>query len=295
MHRILVATDFSTRSDRALRRALLLARQSSAKLVLLHVVDDDQPTQMVEAQRDESTNLLEELTQTARADGIGCEFSVVLGDPFERIALAAEELRADLVLLGPHRRQILRDIFVGTTAERIIRTSGRPVLMVNGFPTSLHRTVVIAMDFTPYSATAARAARQLGLLEHGEPIALHVIEDATGPLARASIPMQELRVREMQEEETAHAKLAQIVAEAGVGASLRVVRSNEESTSMAINNWAQRLSADLVVVGTHGRSGLEKWLLGSVAECVLAHSTIDVLAVPPDSAIDDVSPKASAT
>ncbi len=49
---------------------------------------------------------------------------------------------------------------------------------------------------------------------------------------------------------------------------------------MAIRDWAEKLETDLLVVGTHGRSGIKKWMLGSVAEGVLARSTIDVLAVP---------------
>ena len=109
MHRILIATDFSTRSDRALRRGFLLAHQASANIILLHVVDDDQPRQIVEAHRSETTTLLDELCKTARdKDGLNCETRVVIGDPFQGIAQASEDLRADIVLLGPHRRQLLR-------------------------------------------------------------------------------------------------------------------------------------------------------------------------------------------
>ena len=63
LERILVATDFSTRSDRALRRGVLLARQASAGLVVAHIVDDDQPHGLVQAERQESTALLHDLAQ----------------------------------------------------------------------------------------------------------------------------------------------------------------------------------------------------------------------------------------
>jgi len=71
MERILVSTDFSTRSDRALRRGSLLARQSSAELVIVHVVDDDQPRRLVEVAQVEATVYLHELARTMRElDGI---------------------------------------------------------------------------------------------------------------------------------------------------------------------------------------------------------------------------------
>lgn len=58
----------------------------------------------------------------------------------------------------------------------------------------------------------------------------------------------------------------------------------DESTGMTINNYAKAGKVDLIVVGTHGRSGLESWLLGSVAESVLSHAEVDVLAVPRSAA-----------
>jgi nucleotide-binding universal stress UspA family protein len=235
---------------------------------------------MVEAHRSETTTLLDELCKTARGeDGLNCESRVVIGDPFQGIAQASEDLRADIVVLGPHRRQLLRDIFLGTTAERTIRTSGKPVLMANGFPAGQYRTVLIAMDFSACSVAAAQAAKQLGLLEQSRAISLHVMDETSGPLALASLPMQELRLRQMQEEERTHEKLSELMAKIGVGGSLHVVRPKEESTPMAIHSWSKTLKADLIVVGTHGRSGFQKWMLGSVAEGVLAHATADVLAV----------------
>lgn len=119
--RILVATDFSPQSDRALRRGSLLARQNSAKLVLTHVVDDDQPERLIDVDRLEATALLQDLAQTIREnDKIECESQVVLGDAFQGIVKVADEISADLLVLGPHRRQVLRDVFVGTTAERTL-------------------------------------------------------------------------------------------------------------------------------------------------------------------------------
>jgi nucleotide-binding universal stress UspA family protein len=283
MQRILVATDFSTRSDRALRRASLLARQASAALVLVHVVDDDQPRRLIDAERQEATALLHDLAQSVRnSDGIDCENRVVLGDAFEAIVRLADEVGADLLVLGPHRRQVLRDSFFGTTAERTIRTSRKPVLMANGVPASPYRRILLATDFSEASVSAAQAAQQLRLLASAEAIALHVLDPAEGgPITRAATPVKEGEDRLAAAEVRAMDDLDALGRKLGIVAARRVVRPSEESTGMAINNAAKTEKADLIVVGTHGRSGLEKWLLGSVAESVLSAADVDVLAVPP--------------
>ncbi|MGV1015702.1 MAG: universal stress protein, partial [Methyloceanibacter sp.] len=177
MQRILVATDFSTRSDRALRRASLLARQSAAQMILVHVIDDDQPQRLVEFKRREATAFLQDLVKTLCADdGLPCESRVVLGVPFQRIIDTADELNADLIVLGPHRRQILRDTFLGTTAERTIRYSRHPVLMANAPPSGPYRSILIATDLSDCAGVAAQAAKDLGLLEGAEIVALHVLD-----------------------------------------------------------------------------------------------------------------------
>ncbi|MGF1526783.1 MAG: universal stress protein [Candidatus Competibacterales bacterium] len=87
--RILVATDFSTRSERALRRGTLLAKALGAKLSLVHVNDDDQPKRIVAAERAAAADLLNEFVQTLQqSDGLVCDGQLVEGDPFEGIARA---------------------------------------------------------------------------------------------------------------------------------------------------------------------------------------------------------------
>jgi nucleotide-binding universal stress UspA family protein len=282
MERILVSTDFSTRSDRALRRGCLLGRQLSAELIILHVVDDDQPRRLVEVARAEATALLHELARTVREiDGIDCESRVVLGDPFQGIVDAAAELGVELVILGPHRRQILRDIFLGTTAERTIRHSGQPVIMANGVPAGPYSVILIATAFSDCSSIAVETAKELGLLEHAETITLHVLDPPDlSPIVSASMTRQEFEDRLAEEEARANRKLDEFIRKAGIVSAGCVVKLNEVSTALAIKNCAQGKKADLVIVGMHRRTGIEKWLRSSVAESVLSSSDVDVLVVP---------------
>lgn len=280
---ILVATDFSTRSDRALRRGMLLARDLGARLTLVHVVDDDQPAQIVEAERVAAAALLDEHARTLKeGDGLDCDARIVEGDPFEGISRAAEELVADLVLIGPHRRQVLKDVFTGTTAERTMRISRRPVLMANGSPAGSYRHVLVAVDLSECSADALRALQHLGFAERTSVSVMHVFDTVgTSVMMRggnsADGPQSYI------EEQAAHAaqELEAFLADAGFDPIGQLVRHNASSTALVIGEAAQELSAGLVVVGTRGRSGFSRLVLGSVAQEVLRTASVDVLAVPP--------------
>ncbi|MDP2333671.1 MAG: universal stress protein [Reyranella sp.] len=293
MKKLLVATDFSTRSDRAIRRAILLAKRHGAGITLVHAVDDDQPQQIAEAERNAATDLLTEQAHTLREiDGVPCDWRVVTGEPFEAIASAGEEVAADLVLLGAHRRLALRGIFVGTTAERTIRTSRRPILMANAVPASPYRRVLIAVDLTAGSGDAVRAVGALGLDTGAEVGVVHVFEAPGNSLvAQAAMTQTQSAAYLMDEEARAAGELSAFLRGLNVQPVRWVLKPYSSSAADAICAAARETSADLVVVGTCGRTGFEKFLLGSVAEEVLRVSDRDVLAVPPSSASSGLSPR----
>ena len=100
MQRILTTTDFSMRSQRSVRRAGLLARKTGAELMLLHVVDDDQPAHLIELERNEASKLLEgQQESTAELRDIPCRFIVNTGDAFDVILHTAESTSADLIVM----------------------------------------------------------------------------------------------------------------------------------------------------------------------------------------------------
>ncbi|UYN97284.1 MAG: universal stress protein [Enhydrobacter sp.] len=282
MKRIFVATDFSTRSDRALRRAVLLARRTSVDIVLVHVVDDDQPARLVTAREREARELLAEFAATLHGvDGVDCDTRVLLGEPSEQIAEAAANLGADVVVMGPHRRQALRDVFVGTTLDRTIRRSGHPIVVANAAPAGPYGRVLVATDFSPGSAAAAKAMRTLRFLDGLEVVVLHAFEaSAQRLLVRSSMTMDQWRDYLAQEEARAAEELAKFLKEVNLAPTRGLVRLADPSPAAAIRACARAEKADLVVMGTHGRTGPAKLLLGSVTEDVLRDADIDVLVVP---------------
>ena len=280
---ILVATDFSVRSDRAIRRAILTARDYAASLVLTHAVDDDQPSRIVRAERSAAATLLDEQARTIReSDGVDCTPHLVIGDPFEGIAAAAAEMQPDLVVLGPHRRQAMKDVFVGTTAERTIRGSGHPVLMANAVPARPWRHVLIAVDMSDGSREAARTIAALGLDTHAVITVMHAFHAPTPPaLARTGATEGAFEAYYEEEAERLRGTLDAYLRDLPIAPASRIVERIVVSPSETIGTVAHSISADLVVLGTRGRSGLARYVLGSVCEAVLRTSSLDVLAIPP--------------
>lgn len=283
MKSILVATDFSERSDRALRRATLLAKGAGARLTLVHVVDDDQPERLLEAERAAAASILNDLIQTLKnADGMECDFRTVEGDPFEGILRAAGDLEPDIVVIGPHRRHALKDVFVGTTAERAIRASRRPILMANGVPAGSYRNTLVAVDLSECSADALRTLKDLVLDKNAAVSVLHVFDaPGTSLMSRASVSENDRRDYVANEARRASQELDTFLKQINFAHFPRLVRHNDSTTADVISKVAQELSADLLVVGTRGRTGIGRLLLGSVTHEVLRKATIDVLSVPP--------------
>lgn len=283
MKKLLVATDFSERSDRALRRATLLARQFEAKLEVVHVVDDDQPKRVVDADYDQASQLLRQLTETLRdVDGVDCDMRVILAPPFAGIVRAAEELGPDLLVIGPHRRQVLRDVFIGTTAERTIRSVTCPVLMVNASPAGRYRHVLQTTDLSDGSRDALRRLPALGITKNEMTSMLYVFDAPALRLAFSGSIPQEDQTHYLEDEKRAASRdLAKFVIASGLGGCQQVVRYEASAAQHEILKAAAEEQADLIVLSTHGRSGMAKLLIGSVTEQVLKNSTIDVLAIPP--------------
>jgi len=282
MQTIMVATDLSTRSDRALRRATLLARGTSAHLILVHVIDDDQPSPLVEVSQRETGILLAQLARTVQdVDGVPCEAKIMLGEPFQGISDAAEELNADLLVMGPYRRQALREVFMGTTVERTIRRCRRPILMANAVPTPRYQRILIATDFSESSAHALRTARNLGLLNGVEVLLLHVFDaPARGVMFGAALPQNQIKDYIVEEERRAGLKMVEFIGQIGFKPHRHILKLADEPTGTIIRDCARYERADLIVVGTRGQSSLETMIIGSVAEGVLKGSEVDVLAVP---------------
>lgn len=285
MRTILVATDFSIRSDRALRRAVLLARQIGARLILVHVVDEDRPARLVELEGREAEGLLAETAATlVDSDGLECRSLLRYGDAFSGVLEAADEIVPDLLLLGAPRRQLLEGMITGTTTERVIRAGRWPVLVANGVPARPYRRIVLATDLSPGARAAAEQLRLLGLDRAGSLAAVHVYAATVSALSlRTPFAASEFESERARERREASSALARWLAEAGLVHARRLALPDDGGVADRLLTTANQLRAELLVLASRGRIGLGKLLLGSTAEAVLRRAEIDVLVVPPEA------------
>ncbi|KLK89543.1 universal stress protein [Microvirga vignae] len=281
--RILAATDFSTRSQRAVRRAGLMARDSDAELTLVHVVDDDQPTDLVALETREANRILgEQIGAVGELRGLPSRALVVAGDPFDGILRAAASTAADLVVMGAHRKQLLLDILVGTTIERVIRTGPFPVLMVNGEVEQPYRTALAPVDLSGTSVNAIRTGMALGLPGGARLALVHAfLPLAKGQMFYAGLSPDTIDGYVADERLRATKELTAFLDANGLDDHGQSVRIEEGAPFEVISAAVEQSKPDVLIIGTHGRTGIVKALLGSVTEEVLRSLDVDILAVPP--------------
>lgn len=282
MH-LLVGTDFSVRSDRALRRATMLARKLDGQITLTHVVDSNQPQDLVAADEAAASQLLTDLARTYRdVDGIEAKWRVRVDDVHAGILAAAEEVSADLIIIGPHKNR-LRDVFVGTTANRVMRRSVRPLLIAVDTPRTHHRHTLLAFDFDDASEFAARQALSMGVFDQTTVVVMHAFDTPGAHMKkRAFEPKIAVDHYVKSVGRSSMAELEALRDELGLPPTSQRVVAMFGSPARTIREAAREEHSDLIVLGTNKRKGFERAILGSVTADVIRDAHCDVLIIPVD-------------
>ena len=286
MRHLLAATDLSARGQKALHRGLLLARAAAARVTVLHVVDADQPLQL----RDEALHRSEAWLTTAldaeATAGLELEIQVVPGPPDATIIELAEKAAVDLVVMGAHRRHLVRDVFVGTTIERVMRGTALPVLMVNREPELPYDEALVAIDFSATSEHALQVAAGLGFLGAEKAFLLHAYQSVdTVVLAAGGAAPEAIHAHDSRTAGQALGELRRMAerhaATDANGVELCTLMREGPPVDV-ITRVAEEETIPLVVIGSRGHTGILRLLLGSTAENYLrTTTTTDVLVVSP--------------
>ncbi|MBD2838049.1 universal stress protein [Pseudomonas sp. JM0905a] len=284
MNALMLATDLSNRSDRALRRAARLVRQFDCPWFILHVVDEDQPQLRIELEVEQVRRYLnEQVDFFTELAGRTPEIWVEVGDPAKHIADCTRWANIDLLVVGSHRKNPLRDIFVGTTLERLVRTSHVPILLVNKAAEDDYLMPLLALDCSPASAQAVRAAHELGLIPKSGAKALHAFDPLGGAMLLAAgagagtIPGDYAA----DERRRATAALDEFLLKEELGALIDERLIEEGQPMTALRRVLEREPVDLLVMGTRGLTGMKRVLIGSVADAAMRELDCDILTVPP--------------
>lgn len=206
---------------------------------------------------------------------------MAIGEPFEQIPAMAHEVEADLVVIGPYRRDRIRNIFVCATAERIIRAIDTPVLMANCLPAVAYERILLATDFSENASRAIATAKALRLLDAAQVSAAHAYQaSADSLMARTAANADHRKDYLLAEAAAALAQLDALSQTAGLNLVDQITERIELSAAETIRDIARRVRAEMVVVGAQGRSAMSQAWLGSVSQDLLRFADIDVLVVP---------------
>lgn len=294
MQRILVPLDGSALAEAVLEPVLVLASQASATVVLLHVIEHRAPAK-VHGDRHltvplEADSYLDKVADRLRAAGAAVETHVheaPADDVARSIFEHGEELATDLVALVTHGGGGLRDLLWGSLAQQVVRHGRQTVLLVPAQAAGVQawqlRTVLVPVDGQTAHEPALPAARALAgaagatlqlVLVIPTPGTLDAEQAASGLL----LPGTTKIMLELAEEGSRDylARLAGAEREAGGTVATQVLRGD---VVLQLADAATRLEADLVVLATHGRRGIDAWLEGSVAPRLLSRVRCPLLLV----------------
>ena len=275
---VVVPTDFSEGSLQALERALRLPLGPKSKVTLLHVIPDDIPGRLrkeaiVEGERSLEKSLAR-VHQVAIDRGLSPRqfvADVVEGDGAEQILKRAHTVEAEVICMGRHGRHSLAELRLGSISRKVVKTGDVPVLLVRGSAKATYQRVLIAVDLTLSSAKVIKTAKPW--VEAANDVEV---------MHASSVPFEDYvvvsgdRAEEFREEalKSATKDLKALVAKSGIKADTRVLGGDAR---LLIIEEAKARNAELIIVGTHGRKGVRKLILGSVAEWAMTHATCDVL------------------
>lgn len=282
MKRILVATDLSERSRVAVGRAVQLSNALKAELLVLHVIDRELPASLIAQEEGLARELVERQLREAQgaeaAGASGTEIRIQLGRAWSDILELADAWNADLLVLGSHRDLGFRDLFSGTTIERVIRRGVRPVLMAVGDPAEPYRKIMAGLDFSVGSRRALEFTHKL--LPDSVIYGIHAYAIPFKGLMMTEVPVGETREAVVRPfEAMIHHELDAFLGEIDTPAApvKRVLREGTPEEVLRIESANRK--ADLLVMGTHGRTGVARALLGSVTQGFLADPPCDVLVI----------------
>jgi nucleotide-binding universal stress UspA family protein len=291
IQQILFPTDFSDTSSAALGHALMLAHRFDAVLTMLHAAAPNETAKdlrfpEVNPAADEFEDTLAE--QLAQIVGAGPSRKIRLErvvhrnpDPVEEICSFSSSNNIDLIIMGTHGRTGLSHLLSSSVTEHVVRSANCPVMTVKAgkqcSEAAPYFDILVPVDFSPYSQKALRYGRTLAQAFEANLHVLHVFDQPIYP-AHYGLGDEVLIQFNPEVQRRSHDEMERLVSQ--FGAEVRCqIHVREGRAYSEIVRFVEEEECDLVVMGTHGLSGLEHFLLGGTTEKVMRHASCPVLAV----------------
>jgi nucleotide-binding universal stress UspA family protein len=291
--RILVPLDGSPLADRALPYAEALARRTGGQILLIRAIDTwalldgGRHGRKAMQLEDEAERQLSNAAGRLKAGGVQAAFAVELGEAAMIIARAQQSNSSDLVVMSTHGRGGLGRLAYGSVAERVLRHSPCPVLLVppeaeESWRSSADATIVVPLDGSTLAEEALAPARELASLFGAGLTLLEVIEPPPPGAYEGAVlgaACQYLDPEQWAQEASAYTEgiVGKLAAE-GYSAASKCLVGYAAAT---IDQQVRETGALAVVMASHGRTGLPRMVLGSVAQGIVQRTTVPVLVTRP--------------
>ena len=271
MNRILIPYDFSELADNALDFACQIAQKSKAKeILLLNVVEHPSESKMKTmgaTKMDPMENvyftklvqLVEDKLKTKISNidysGINIEYKIQLGNPYNTLAAEVSEEEVDMVVMGTTGAEGLEEFFIGSNAERVVRTAKAPVITLKEkVRLSSFKNIVFASNFVDIKPKFVQKLKELQYLF-----------DGNLKLVKINTPANFTTTRHDLEQMNEFVKSNNI-------RNYEIDIYNYTNEEDGIVYYAEDSNADIIALGTHQRKGFNHFLTGSIAEDVVNHS-----------------------
>ena len=295
LQRVLATTDFSDESQSGVRYAVAFAHKLGATVALLHVIEPPSRMAGMEAvplTRDQSEWAalagvqLKKLAQRESTKDLRLTTRLRTGKPFHEICADAAQCAADLIVISTHGYTGVQRVLLGSTAERVVRHAPCPVLTVRPpltparnrkTPRFRLRRILVPIDFSKLSQAAVPWATSLAAQFDAEIVLFHVVEKFPIDYLLGGELLNHTMVPLMKQSEDDLEGMATGLSKS-TGSNLSAV-VREGKPFEEICRAAETLRVDLIVLTTHGYTGLKHVWLGSTAERVVRHAPCPVLVV----------------
>ncbi len=259
----LLASDFTARSDRPTERAIRMAAERKGNLVIAHVLEKASDT--------EKDQIIARLRDDLPPEAGEAELVVREGSAPKTLAAIADERASDLIVTGVARHNSIGDYLLGTAVDHIVRNAKQPVLVVRQRAAGPYKRLLIATDLSDASRAALVAA---ATLFPATPLTLvHAVHVPYEGWLKSDDVKAHVRA---EAEDEMNAFLTDMDPDIRARLERRLV---EGETGTVVAEELTRTGADLLVLGTHGRSGFAHATIGSQAEALLSAAPVDVLMV----------------
>lgn len=270
MKKILVPTDFSDQAFNAVKAAASIAKHSDTEIILLHIIDLPQETMdminpgyeipEIMLFKQAAEQRIVELAKSPILENNAVSVVLRLGKTFNEVNLVAQENNVDMIVMGSHGASGFKEVFIGSNTEKVVRSSEIPVLVIKGDTTDISFTnVVFASDFMEKNPLAYNKILNFLKDKNAKP---HFLMVNTPNSFKTTSDSEKIIQDFLKDLDIAdyHFEIY-----------------NDFEIEKGIANYADRINADLIVMGTHGRKGFARFINGSISEDIVNHSNRNII------------------